>query len=153
MSMRIVPMTLKAANEFVQQHHRHHGATVGCKFCLGCYDGDRLAGVAICGRPVARGLDNGLVCEVNRLCTDGTKNACSMLYGACARVAKEMGYEKIVTYILETESGTSLRASGWECEAEVKGRSWDCKSRPRTTTAPTCGKSRWAKQLRGGEKP
>lgn len=146
--MRIRPITFKEASAFVSQHHRHHGATVGCKFCLGCYDGDKLIGVAVCGRPVSRCLDNGMVCEVTRLCTDGTRNACSMLYGACARVAKAMGYAKIVTYILETESGVSLRASGWILEGDVKGdRTWGCKSRPRQTKSPTCRKQRWSKQL------
>lgn len=150
--MDIRPITLKAASAFISQHHRHHGATVGCKFCLGCFDGDAMVGVAVCGRPVSRVLDNGLTCEVTRLCTDGTKNACSMLYGACSRVAKAMGYHKIITYILEAECGISLKASGWQYEAVVKGdRSWDCKSRPRQTTSPTCGKQRWAKQLKATE--
>lgn len=83
------------------------------KFSLGCMANGHLAGVAIVGRPVSRYLDDGLTLEVNRLCTDGTKNACSFLYGAAARAAKVLGYHRIVTYILDTESGVSLRASGW----------------------------------------
>lgn len=77
--MEIRPITFKTACEFVNAHHRHHKATVGCKFCIGLYDGEILVGVAICGRPVSRYLDDGLTCEINRLCTDGTRNACSML--------------------------------------------------------------------------
>ena len=147
--MDIRPITFKEASAFVNQHHRHHSATVGCKFCLGCFENDVLVGVAVCGRPVSRCLDNGCICEVTRLGTDGTKNACSMLYGACARVAKAMGYTKIITYILESECGTSLKASGWKFESITTGnRSWDCKSRPRQTKSPTCGKQRWTKVLK-----
>ena len=105
--MEIRPITFKAACDFVNKNHRHHRATVGCKFCIGLYENEEVIGVAICGRPVARRLDDGRTCEINRLCTDGTRNACSMLYGACCRVAKEMGYKKVITYILESENGSS----------------------------------------------
>ena len=124
MSLEVRPISFRPAIEFVRQHHRHHGATSGCKWCIGAYDGDRLVGVAICCRPVARKLDDGTVCEVARLCTDGTFNACSLLYAACARVAKEMGYRKIITYILETENGASLRAAGWDCDGPAGGKNW-----------------------------
>ena len=102
MGLELRPISFRPATEFVKQHNRHHGATAGCKWCLAAYEGDKLDGVAICCRPVARKLDDGTVCEVARLCTDGTKNACSFLYGACARVAKEMGYKKIITYIRDS---------------------------------------------------
>ena len=103
--LTVKPMSLADANRFVAEHHRHHKPVRGHKFSLGCMANDRLAGVAIVGRPVSRYLDDGLTLEVNRLCTDGTKNACSFLYGAAARAAKVMGYRKIITYILDTESG------------------------------------------------
>ena len=83
------------------------------EFAVACYDGDDLCGVAICGRPVARYLDDGLTLEILRCCTDGTDNACSKLYGACCRIGFDMGYERIVTYTLATESGASLRAAGF----------------------------------------
>src|SRR5437870_1633786 len=111
--MRIVPITLRAACAFVAAHHRHHPPPRGHKFSLAVDDGGHLAGVAIVGRPVARALDDGFTLEVLRVCTLGTKNACSMLYGAARRIAKEMGYRRIVTYTLASEPGTSLRASGW----------------------------------------
>lgn len=76
MSCKVIPITLKQANSFVTANHRHHSSVAGCKFALGLTDGE-LIGVAICGRPVSRFLDDGLTLEVNRLCTDGTKNACS----------------------------------------------------------------------------
>lgn len=122
--MKIRPITFRQACDFVNKHHRHHKPTVGCKFSLGLFDEGKLVGVAICGRPVSRKLDDGLTCEVNRLCTDGTRNACSMLYGACCRVAKEMGYEKIITYILESENGASLKASNFVCEGLAGGLKW-----------------------------
>lgn len=146
--MEIRPITFKEASEFINTHHRHHKATVGCKFCIGVFVDVKMVGCAVCGRPVARNLDDGTTCEVNRLCTDGTKNACSMLYGACARIAKEMGYKRIITYILETEPGTSLKASGFQFEGITQGnRTWNCKSRERETKSPTCSKQRWGKKL------
>ena len=120
--MNIVPITYKTASEFVNENHRHHSASQGCKFCLGLTnDKDELIGVAICGRPVARKLDDGFTLEINRLCTLGQKNACSMLYGACSRVAKDMGYKKIITYILESENGASLKTSNFILEEEKCG--------------------------------
>lgn len=122
--MRIIPCTYKTACDFINQHHRHHIASQGCKFCLGLMNDNKLCGVAICGRPVSRHLDNGFTLEINRLCTDGTRNACSMLYGACCRVAKAMGYEKVITYILESENGASLKASNFICEGQAGGTHW-----------------------------
>ena len=109
--LTLTPVSLAEANAFVAQHHRHHKPVTGHKFSIGCTAEGRLVGVAIVGRPVSRYLDNGLTLEVNRLCTDGTKNACSMLYAAAWRAARAMGYEKIITYTLDTESGASLRAA------------------------------------------
>lgn len=144
--MVIRPITFRAASEFVEQHHRHHGATVGCKFCIALYDEDKLVGVAICGRPVSRYLDDGLTCEINRLCTDGTRNACSMLYGACCRVAKAMGYEKMVTYILASENGASLKASNFKCEGIAGGEHWTG-ARNTGVETPHEMKTRWIKEL------
>jgi hypothetical protein len=146
--LRTKPLTLKEANEYVDELHRHHNATAGGKFAIGVIDEtDTLRGVAISGRPVARHLDNGYTLEVNRVCTDGCPNACSKLYQACARIAKEMGYRQIITYILETEPGTSLIASGWKNEGSAGGGSWDCQSRPRIQKAPTCKKVRYSRVL------
>ena len=122
--MTIVPITLKAASEYVNAHHRHHRATVGCKFCIGVEDGGKLCGVAVCGRPVARKLDDGYTLEINRVCTDGTRNACSKLYGACVRIAREMGYRKVITYILASETGASVKAAGGKCEGITGKPHW-----------------------------
>lgn len=146
-SLQAVPLKQKQANAYIQAFHRHHGAVRGDIFRIGAEYGGRLVGVVMVGRPVARALDNGKTCEVLRLCTDGTPNACSFLYAKAARIAKEMGFCKIITYILDSEPGASLKASGWKKEADTRGRSWSCPSRPRNNTAPTCDKQRWAKEL------
>lgn len=135
MGLRIVPASLKEANAFVLAHHRHHKALPGCKFCLAVADGDRIVGVAIVGRPVARGNDDGWTLEVCRVCTDGTRNACSALYGAAWRAAKAMGYRRLITYTLPEEGGASLRASGWGCVGRRGGGNWNTPARPRIDTA------------------
>ena len=144
--MVICPITFKEACEFISQHHRHHKPTVGCKFCIGLKNNDELIGVAVCGRPVSRYLDDGLTCEINRLCTDGTKNACSMLYGASCRVAKAMGYKMVVTYILQSENGASLKASNFICEGIAGGKHWNGKRNTNVDT-PEELKTRWTKEL------
>jgi hypothetical protein len=122
---------LADANEFVLTHHRHHKAVRGHKFALAAMAGDQCVGVAIIGRPVARARDDKKTLEVTRLATDGTRNACSFLYGAAAREAFKKGFDAIGTYILASEPGTSLRAAGWVRINKTKGRSWNCRSRPR----------------------
>lgn len=145
--MEIKPITFREASNFINENHRHHKATVGHKFSIGLYDGEKIVGVAVCGRPVSRHLDDGETCEINRLCTDGTKNACSMLYGASCRVAKEMGYVRVITYILASENGASLKASGFVCEGEAGGTHWTGK-RNRGQDIPNEMKTRWVKILR-----
>ena len=145
--MKAVPIELREANAYVDAVHRHHDPVVRDKFRVGCEVGGRLVGVVQVGRPVARALCDGKTLEVVRLCTDGTKGACNFLYSRAARIAKELGYSKIITYILDSESGISLVASGWHKEADIKGHAWGCPSRPRNCTAPTCDKQRWAKDL------
>lgn len=143
MALRIVPMTLKEANAFVSEHHRHHKPVPGTKFAIGVADADGIHGVALVGRPVSRVLDNGWTLEVNRCCTDGARNACSMLYGAAWRVAKAMGYRRLITYTLPEEGGASLRGAGWRLVGAAGGGSWNCASRPRVDTAPTQQKLIW----------
>ena len=145
--MEIKPITLRQASAYINQHHRHHKATVGHKFSIGVFDGDRMVGCAVCGRPVSRYLDDGTTCEINRLCTDGTSNACSMLYGACCRIAKEMGYAKVITYILASENGASLRASNFVCEGEAGGTHWTGE-RDKGQDIPAQMKTRWVRKLR-----
>jgi hypothetical protein len=131
MSLTLCPMTIKAACRFVRLHHRHNRPPKGGLFAVGCQEGEKLVGVAIVGRPVARLLDDGLTCEVVRLATDGTANACTILYGASRRAAKALGYRRIVTYTLAREPGTTLKASGWTRAAEVAASTWDRPNRSR----------------------
>ena len=127
------PISLKQANEFVSNHHRHNKPVAGHKFSIGLFDNERLIGVAICGRPVARMADDGLTLEVLRVCTDGTRNANSMLYARVKRIAQLMGYRKVLTYTLAEESGSSLRAVGAQKDGIVKPREWSRKKRKRET--------------------
>lgn len=150
--MEIVPITYREAAEFVNKHHRHHNASVGCKFCVAVSDNNVIHGVAICGRPVSRHLDDGTVCEINRVCTDGTPNACSMLYGACCRIAKEMGYQHIITYTLESENGASLRASNFLYDGLAGGMHWTGK-RNRGQNIPAQMKKRWVRILQKNPSP
>lgn len=148
MSLRAVPITLRAANAYVAENHRHHGPTVGHKFSIGCADEEgRLVGVVIVGRPVSRHYDDGFTAEVLRLCTDGTRNACSLLYGAAWRAARAMGYRKIVTYILDTEDGASLRAAGYKCEGQAGGIAWTGVRKPKEQKYPAQMKQRYVKEV------
>lgn len=139
----IVPVSLVEANGFVTRHHRHHSPTVGHKFSVGILEGKELRGVAIVGRPVARMLDDGFTLEVTRVATDGVKDGCSALYGACRRAAFALGYRRLVTYILESERGTSLKAAGWRCLGEAGGGSWSREDRPRFDKHPLQTKIRF----------
>ncbi len=151
MGLEIKPITFRQASNFINQYHRHHKATIGCKFSIGCFDGEKMVGCAVCGRPVSRYYDDGLTCEINRVCTDGTYNACSILYGACCRIAKEMGYRKVIIYTLESESGASLRASNFTCEGRAGGVKWTG-VRDKGQSIPHEMKIRWVKDLRAKRK-
>lgn len=134
--LELVRVTLADANEFVEAHHRHHRPVVGHLFSLGAAKDGQIVGVAIVGRPVARMRDDGVTAEVTRLCTDGTRNACSFLYGASARAAFALGFKRIGTYILATETGTSLNAANWRLIGQTGGGSWSRRNRPRVDKAP-----------------
>lgn len=133
MTFTVVPITLRQARAFVAQHHRHSRPPRGWKFGVGLRDAaEVLVGVATAGRPVARLLDDGLTIEVNRTCTDGTRNANSALYGAVWRAAKAMGYRRGITYTQGGETGASLRAAGWVKVKDLPALpGWDRPGRPR----------------------
>lgn len=149
MSLRVFPCTLKQANQIVNDLHRHHKPVVGHRFSIGVKSDDGIVrGAAIVGRPVARGVDQYLCAEVTRLVTDGTKNACSILYAAAARICREMGFRYIQTYILDSETGVSLRAAGWEFDGRTAGGDWNTPSRKgRRVDQPQEPKQRWKKVL------
>lgn len=143
--LTIRPLSLAQANVFVAAHHRHHPPIPTHRFSIGVVDeAGNLCGVAICGNPVARLLCDGYTLEVNRVATDGSANACSALYGAARRIAREMGFRRILTYILADEPGTTLRAAGWRCVAtHAGGGGWERPNRHRVNKAPVGIKQRW----------
>ena len=141
--LTLCPMPRDEANAFVVQHHRHHGRVVGYKFAVGAARGETVVGVAIVGRPVGRRADDGWTLEVTRLCSDGTRNVCSFLYAAAWRATRALGYRKLITFTLATESGTSLRAAGWRLVGSTGGKSWSQPSRPRVDKHPLQQRLRW----------
>ena len=148
MPLEIKPCHLRQAREYVDRYHRHNIPPVGGKFAVACCDGDKICGVAICGRPVSRCLDDGRTLEILRCCTDGTRNACSKLYGACCRIGFDMGYERIITYTLASESGVSLRASGFFCDGKAGGKQWTGDRRRSYYVVPAELKRRWIRERR-----
>jgi len=142
-SLELAPLTLREANAFVEREHRHHGPSRGCIAIVGAQSDGEVCGVCIIGRPVARSLQDGYTAEVTRLCTDGTRNACSMLYRAVWRAVRALGYRRLVTYTLPEEGGSSLRASGFSLIGEAGGGTWSRAGRPRVDLHPTQSKLRW----------
>jgi hypothetical protein len=150
-------VTLTAARRYVTEHHSHNAAPIGWLFGVGVENGHGLAGVAMAGRPVARMLQDGETVEITRVCTDGTKHACSMLYGAIWRAALALGYRKAITYTLEREAGVALKATGWTCDGPTQpgGQSWWRAKRPGDeavdlfgqTQRPQDPKVRWSKSV------
>ena len=133
MKLRPVPIKLKEANDFVEQYHRHNKRTQGGRFAIGATTGEALVGIAIVGRPIARLLDDGYTAEVTRCCVldESPKGTCSFLYGRCWRIWQQMGGIRMVTYTLQTESGSSLKGAGWKIVGETKGGGWNREGRER----------------------
>jgi hypothetical protein len=146
--LTLTPVTLRQAQEFVDRVHRHHDAPQGHRVSVGVADETGLLrAVGVLGRPVARGADDGLTAEITRVASDGAPNACSMIYGALCRVAKALGYRRVITYTLKgVENGASLRASGWQLDGETSGGEWKrSDGKPRKNTHPTTPKIRWVR--------
>lgn len=153
--LELVPIFRDEALAFIAENHRHLGDEAQRRrgtgkarppnylFAIACAKAAIVCGVAIVARPKARHLQDGWTAEVVRLCTDGTRNASSFLYGAAWRAARELGYRKLVTYTLPEEGGASLRAAGWMLIGERGGGSWSRKERPRVDKHPTQRKLRW----------
>lgn len=163
MKLKLIPLTLSEANELIARLHRHHKPVIGHRFTIGAEVEGEVVGAAVTGRPVARNTDQSRIAEVTRLVTNGARHVCSKLYSACARAAEAMGYERIQTFILDSEPGTSLKASGWyriktngdRCECEdgcnlcmTRSEGWNRPSRGgRRTDQPTVSKQRWGRKL------
>ena len=133
--LAVTPVHFAEANAFVEAHHRHHKPMLSARFSVAVSDeSGKVRGVLIAGRPVSRMLQDGWTLEVNRCCTDGAHNACSMLYATAWKAAKALGYRRLITYTLPEEGGASLRAAGWKLIGERGGGNWNVKSRPRIDT-------------------
>ena len=149
MRLQVVPMTIRDANNFVDNFHRHNKPVRGAKFAIGASYDDQLVGVAIVGRPISRNLDDGFTAEAVRVCTNDTSpnNTNSFLYGKCWRIWQQMGGMKMITYTLQSESGSSLRGVGWKIMGETGGwnenKGWS--TRPNRDWLPIHGqlKFRW----------
>jgi hypothetical protein len=151
--LKIIPLTLAQANILIAKWHRHHKPVLGHRFSIGAVADGEVVGAAVVGRPVARECDPYYTVEVTRLVTNGHRNACSFLYSACARIAREMGFQKIQTYILNDEPGTSLRAAGWSLQAVTRGGNWNHSWRKgRREDQPMLPKQRWSKKLNAEER-
>jgi hypothetical protein len=142
-SLEVVPVTLRDAYAFIREHHRHHPPPQGGLFAIGAARAGEVVGVIVVGRPNARCDADTWTAQVTRLATDGTPNACSLLYGAAWRAARAMGYRRLVTFTLQSESGGSLRAAGWTQLLETRGGSWTRRARPRVDLHPLEPKLRW----------
>lgn len=151
----IVPLNLKEANRFVTNFHRHNKKVRGAKFSIGLKikNVNELIGVAIAGRPLARLLDNGKTIEILRVCVkNGFKNANSILYGRMRKICYMMGYEKIITYTLQTENGASLKAIGAK-PTLIKPHTWKRPQRDRPfQKIYALPKIRWEIPLKGESK-
>ena len=146
--LALTPITLRAANEFISLHHRHHRGSHAHRFAVSVRDRSGvLCGVAIAGNPIAKALNDGATIEVTRSCTDGTRNANSMLYGAIWRAARALGYTRMITYTMAGESGSSLRAIGMRIDGTTEGRPWSRPKRRREATYPVSQKTRWTLNL------
>ena len=163
--MIVKQISLKSANAFVMKHHRHHSRVQGHKYSIACVTvGGDILGIAICGRPLSRHLDDGNTIEITRVAVvSGARNACSFLYGASCRIAKELGYGRVITYSLKGESGISLKAAGFLCEDEnAGGKTWKRSDGFRTDEVedlfgvkkkyPNELKRRWSRQIEGNKK-
>ena len=158
-SYRLIPANAKEVNELVSKWHRHNAPLGGGSFfSVGLADNGALVGGVIVGPISARLLNSPYACELKRLVTDGTPNACSMLYGAARRAAKSLGYEVMYTYTLQTEPGSSLRGSGWTVDdPHVPARQWKSrapeyadlrwKDRPDACASPSYPRVRWKLKL------
>jgi hypothetical protein len=154
--LHLVPISLADAKRYIAEQHRHNDPPTGHRVSVGIADEDgRLRGVGVLGRPLARKSDDGVSAEVYRVATDGVPNGCSMLYGALVRAAWALGYRRVLTYTLEEEPGTSLRAAGWQSDGMAGGGDWATPSQPQRLNAsekptlffapkmPTGRKQRW----------
>ena len=151
MTLAVAPTTLREANEFVANFHRHSKPTQGGRFAIAAVFDQNIVGVAIVGRPVSQTLQDGLTAEITRLCVskDAPKNTCSFLYGRCWRIWQQMGGNRMITYTLQSETGASLKVAGWTVMGQVKPHDRWTKKGGNREWQPVYGqlKFRWEKHI------
>jgi hypothetical protein len=125
----LFPVDFRDVRRFIAEHHRHNEPPIGHKFSIGLRRGDRLVGVVVASRPVGRHADDGMTIELTRVTTDGDRNACSRLYSAACRAAFAIGYRRVITFTLQSEPGSSLRAAGFvEDVSYAKSGAWGARA-------------------------
>jgi hypothetical protein len=133
--LQVRPIIFRDASKYVREYHRHSAPARGCKFAISITDGEKLRGVATCGRP-CRLLQDGVTAEITRVCTDGVRNGCTLLYATCIKILRLMGYRRIVTYTRADETGHTLKLSGFKAVARVRAEQYSRPSRPRRLREP-----------------
>ena len=151
--LEAVPITLQEASAYIDRHHRHNAGPKFHKFsvCLRVPGEPEPVGVAVASTPKARCQMDGETLEINRCCTDPRyADVCSCLYARAIRIGRELGYRRFLTYTLPDESGSSLRAAGFQPDGIVKPSAggWNSPSRPRDTAQYPAGeKLRWVRRV------
>lgn len=143
--MKVRRVGIETAREGVARVHRHLDPPPRALVAFEVIADGWPVGWATVGRPVSRVLQARGWVEVTRVATDGTRNACSMLYGAAARWAWAEG-RPVLTYTLPVEGGASLRGAGWVTRGVTRERNpADWSSRPRRHSVAFAGapKVRW----------
>jgi hypothetical protein len=148
MKLTVVPVTIKQAKAYVALHHRHLPVVGWGRFAVGVAVDEQLVGVGIVGNGPAA-WEGSRRALITRVATDGTRNACSAIYGALCRAARALGYLEAWTYTLPSEPGTSLRAAGFEPAGMTRGGEHDRVGRPRAPARHPEPKRRWVRQLVG----
>ena len=147
--LEAVPITLQEASAYIDRRHRHSAGPKFHKFsiCLRVPGEPDPVGVAVASTPKARHQMDGETLEINRCCTDPRyADVCSCLYARAVRIGRELGYRRLLTYTLLEESGSSLRAVGFQPDGVTKASAdgWNSPSRFRDTDRyPVREKIRW----------
>ncbi len=142
----VSPCPVKVAMRFNAEVHRRLPVVQGGMWAIAAVIEGRTVGVAIVGHPQARLTAKRIdELEVLRVAVEeGARNACSALYGACARAARAMGAADLTTTIHLDESGHSLLAAGWVRVRLTRGGEWGREGRSRKLAVDSRPKVRWA---------
>lgn len=144
-------LPLREACGFIARHHRHHVPPQGGIVALGLWEDEKLVGIGILGRPLARAAQMNGDAELIRLCVlPDVAHAASALQARMKRVAQSLGFRRMLTYTLADEAGTSMRAAGMQRDIDLtRGGEWTTPTRKRLAAIhPTARKIRWWTELK-----